>query len=72
MYSKFVAGAVIVGTFLFAGVSASGQPIATPGEKLDSGLGVLPHYGEWKANPELSHLTVRDAGVTEPLAAATR
>jgi hypothetical protein len=72
MYSKFVAGSVIVGTFLFAGVCVSSQPAATPGEKLDSGLGATPHYSEWKAHPELSHLVVHDAGATEQLAAATR
>ena len=72
MYSKFVAGSIIVGTFVFAGVCASDLPAVTPGEKRDTALGSLPHYSEWHAHPELSHLVVRDAGATEQLAAATR
>ena len=29
-----------------------------PGEKVDSGLGSLPHYSQWKADGRLAHLVV--------------
>lgn len=38
------------------GVNASEVPAA----KIDSGLGDLPPYGEWKNHPELSRLVERD------------
>ena len=69
MYSKFIAGSVIAAAFLFAGAYASDQP-AIPGEKLDSGLGALPPYGEWKSHPELAHLVVPAAAAPARLAAA--
>ena len=61
MYSKFIAGSIIVGTFLFAAAFASAHPSALPGEKLDSGLGQIPHYNEWTQHQDLRHLVVRDA-----------
>lgn len=30
---------------------------AVPGEKLDSGLGEMPHYREWAQHPSTQHLT---------------
>jgi hypothetical protein len=71
MHSKFVAGAVIVGTTLLACANASDHRFAMPGEKLDSGLGALPHYSEWKNHPELAYLA-HEADAPEQLAAAGR
>ena len=66
MFSKFIAGAVIVGTFLFAAAFASAHTSALPGEKLDSGLGEMPHYSKWPQHPELSHLVVGAPGMAAP------
>jgi hypothetical protein len=71
MYAKFVAGATIVATMLLAAANASDHRFALPGEKLDSGLGALPHYSEWKDHPGLSYL-VHEAPMPGPLAAAPR
>jgi hypothetical protein len=68
MYSKFVAGGIIVATMLLAAANASDHRFALPGEKLDSGLGALPHYSEWRNHPGLSYL-VHEAGAPEQLAA---
>src|SRR5262245_66617732 len=59
MYSKVIAGSIITAAFLFAGAAASDQP-AMPGEKLDSGLGALPPYGEWSKHPELAPLVAME------------
>jgi hypothetical protein len=72
MYPKFVAGSIIVGTMLLAGANASDNRFALPGEKLDSGLGALPHYSEWHNVPELSYLVVHEADAQEKLASAAR
>jgi hypothetical protein len=72
MYPKFVAGAIIVGTMLLAAANASDHRFAMPGEKLDSGLGAVPHYSEWKNHPELSYLVAHEADAAEQLAAAPR
>ena len=69
MYPKFIAGAIIVGTMLLAGANASDHRFAMPGEKLDSGLGALPHYTEWKDHPGLSYLVAHDTGSPEQVAA---
>jgi hypothetical protein len=61
MYSKFIAGSVIAVSFLFAGAAASDQPTMS-GEKLDSGLGALPPYGEWHKHPELAHMVAPEMG----------
>ena len=72
MYPKFVAGAIIVGTMLLAAANASSHRFAMAGEKLDSGLGSLPHYSEWKNHPELSYLVTHEADAAEQLAQAPR
>jgi len=55
---------------LLAGANASDNKFAMPGEKLDSGLGALPHYSEWKHHPDLAYLVVHEADAPGPLAAA--
>ena len=72
MYPKFVAGAIIVGTMLLAAANASDHRFAMPGEKLDSGLGALPPYGEWKNHPELSYLVAHEDDGAKRLAQAPR
>ena len=61
MFAKVKAGSIIVGTFLFAAAYASAHTPIIPGEKLDSGLGEMPHYSDWAQHPELAHL-VREHG----------
>jgi len=39
---------------------AVGDLNAVPGEKLDSGLGNLPRYSQWKGDPELSRFVAHD------------
>jgi hypothetical protein len=72
MYPKFVAGAVIVCTMLLACANVSDNRFAMPGEKLDSGLGALPHYSEWQNHPGLSYLVAHEADAPEQIAAAAR
>jgi len=72
MFSKFVAGSIIIGTMLLAGANASDHRFAMAGEKLDNGLGNVPHYSEWKNHPGLSYLVMDETAEPARLAAAPR
>jgi hypothetical protein len=53
---------LIAGTALAFGAAHASEPQpAVPGEKLDSGLGSLPPYGQWHRHPELQRFVVPDA-----------
>lgn len=52
--STALLGAAATGSAQLAGGTAH----AVPGEKLDSGLGELPHYREWSRVPGLARLVV--------------
>lgn len=45
---------------------ASGVTQHVAGEKLDSGLGELPHYREWAHNPATRKLTATDVATRVP------
>ena len=62
MDRKAIAAAVAAGFFIvtmtISGTSVGASPTAVkqgavPGEKLDSGLGKVPHFSEWERHPEL-------------------
>ena len=59
MYSKFIAGSIITAAFFFAGAYAADQP-ATPGEKIESGVGALPPYGGRSKHPDVTHMVIPD------------
>lgn len=43
----------------FPAVAQDQHTHRVPGEKLDNGLGQLPHYRDWSRHAEMHHLVVR-------------
>ncbi len=58
-YRRVLAPAAVLAVAVASSFAAQGPRTPVPGEKVDSGLGALPHYRDWAKHAETRHLVAR-------------